>query len=344
MKTIQFYLFVTVLVYLNCFSSLSAQNKRDWDYLQKETVDEYRVQYLDSIVDNAFISGLEMLPWNAVKMEDFSKKSKIKICEYFNRSIRKSDISRIEERSWSWTNNDTLYIKKQAERKKISIDSCKTLLFNERVMLSLETESKKLRGNIPVIFPYVLGWLDYTSSYDLLTSIIVDSLSDNSYASQNRTIFEKTCKLALARMGNKKYENEFIELFKNTNIKDGHSKYWDALQNLLYIGSKECTALIISHINDESYLVETFPGIPGENILYTKNIILISLYFIISDYPLIFEYEYDEEILLSDPSSAVFNFSNVEYYTNQFIKLENWLQKNSNYKIDRNTFLQIKTY
>ena len=315
-----------------------------WTVLNNDSTPSIeRIQIVDSLTNLSFRDGFPSLPWGSLRKSDFSDTAKETLLNYLlDRTLPNYIIEDMKNRKRIFMQRDSYreFLWKEAERRNIEFNIYFEQVFEEQINQGIEINKASVLKNVPEIIPLLLGWLEYEPALPVLNSVLTDSIRKTGYAEHNRKSFESSVKLALARMGNREYEKEFLDLFSTATIATNRIKYWKDLKSLYYINTKQTIDRAIESLKEESLYIETDNEIPGELIYSSRNLTLISLYFIIQDYPLNFKELYDKKRIDSQHRWGVFSYSVL--YKEQFPFLENWLNEHkSSYLINRDIFIDV---
>jgi len=329
-------LIFSIILLMTSYAYLSGQGNSYYrnSVLYRSNDSVLRCAVVDSIVNESFWdTDAKRIPYyrSLYRKTDFSESSKETLLSYFNRSLNDFEIQKIIDDAKKTMEFDIEKIKKESEQKYISYDSLYMIKLNELVNRNTKIVSARAKSWVSPYYAYLLGWLDYKPAIPVLEAIIKDSLVTNKgYAVDNREKLETSCKLALARMGNKQYQKELLADYKKVEISCNNPRYTDFLQNLYYINNKECINYVIQLSEDDK--IQTQPYMYGlVHECSPQGIILIYLSKVINDYPLKFEYEETKEITMEYPQGLSLD----PFYKNQFVILSNWLKKNrETYKIN----------
>jgi hypothetical protein len=178
-----------------------------------------------------------------------------------------------------------------------------------------------------------LGWLDYKPAIPVLEAVLQDSLLIDGYAANNKAEFTLSCKLALARMGNKKYENELLNEYKNMELDCSRHDFNNPLNDLFYINTINSINQVIAFsknekvyqgIHPEHYRGATLPPCTAKPGIY------LYLSTIIKNYPLEYLFGYKIDFYSQD----VVRWADEAFYKDQIPKLEKWIEENKTYIID----------
>ena len=344
-----------LLISLLLLSPISLMGEdRDFyaDVFRNSTDQNERIQVMESVVkqylfsaDSPLFRGWLRFSWLNVRREDFSETAKATLLRHLaDRTLTDNMIERIrnEEQEFmrknSWWQNE---LQQRAERENIDFDVLFELALNEQVSRSAATIQEREIEVVPAIIPLLLGWLDYEPAIPVLNAILTDSISNTNYALHRREIFTRNVRLALARMGDKEHEQVFVQEFSNADMSVDRVLYLNLLRQMYYINSRTAIDAVIKSLEHESFFIETMDGIPGEAIHSSRNSILLTLYYVILDYPLRFENPFHQQRLANQP--RIPPFANTVFYTEQFPFLKQWLQENrETLQIDRERFILIQ--
>jgi len=303
-----------------------------------------RIQTMDSLVERHFFSNPRniMYSWSVIKKEDFSETAKATMLSYLaDRSLSDNFVEGMKNRQRNFMLTDSIQresLRQSAERRNVDFDVYFELVLEERANRGIKANEEAALRGVPEMLPLLLGWLDYEPAVPVLHSLLSDSLKRTDYAAHNRAAFERSVKLALARMGNREYEQEFIDAFSKANMETDRDWYWNQLKGLYYINSRPAIDMAIESMQRESFYIYTDDQIPGEAVYSSKNLILLTLYYVIQDYPLEFKGLHDKQWIDYQHTWAVFAYSN--FYKEQFPFLENWLNEHKNsYVINGDIFI-----
>ena len=316
------------------------------------TEQSIRTQTMELFVERQLFStssplfmGRGWFSWVDIRKEDFSEKAKATLLRHLtDRTLSDNGIEQIRSSTReSMLANSTLLknLQQRAERADIDFDVFFEQTLNERADGAIERTQRSAIEFVPAIIPLLLGWLEYEPAIPVLNAILTDKIPNTNYALHNRGIFARNVRLALARMGNKEIEQEFLQKFLNADVSGGRDQYLSLLKQMYYINSRTAINAVIESIKNELLFIEVMPAIAGEVVHSSRNWILLTLYYVILDYPLKFERPFHQEHLDSQPSRPT--FVNMAFYRAQYPFLEQWLKENrETFQIDRERFIIIR--
>ena len=322
-----------------------------FDIFRNSTDQTERIQVMESVVeqylfsaDSPLFRGRIQFSWIDIRKEDFSETAKATLLRHLaDRTLPNNMIEQIrnDEREFmresSWWQNE---LQQRAERENADFDVIFEQALNEQVSKSIKTIQEREIEVVPAIIPLLLGWLEYAPATPVLNVILTDSIPNTNYALHRREIFTRNVRLALARMGDKEIEQEFLDAFSKTDISIGRHQYVNLLQQMYYINSRTAINVVIESLQRESFVVEIDEMFPDET-FSSNDFILLTLYHVILNYPLEFENTFHQQRFNRQVESAVFSF--VTRYAEQFPFLKQWVQENrETLQIDRERFIIIR--
>ena len=325
-----------------------------YDVFRNSTDQTERIQVMESLVEqhlfsasSPLLSGRIWFSWSDIRKEDFSETAKTTLLRHIaDRTLSDSMIEQMknEERKFMRTNSwwqDEL--QQRAERENIDFDALFEQALNEQVGRSIKTVQEREIEIVPTIIPLLLGWLEYEPAIPVLNAILTDSIPNTNYALHNRERFARNVRLALARMGNKEYEREFLQEFSNADMSANKHRYFNLQRELYYINSRTAIDAVIESLQYESFYFESTEGlgIPGGITFSSRKITLLTLYYVILDYPLIFESPFHQRHL--DNQFDIPDLDFLDFYIEQFPFLKQWVNENRDtLQIDRDRFIIIR--
>ncbi|MDR3227705.1 MAG: hypothetical protein LBT56_08565 [Prevotellaceae bacterium] len=260
--------------------------------------------------------------------EDFSEYSKQKLMQYFNRTLPKYEIEKIKIMCVKQLKRDSVQLEEKAKKQNVSFSEYYEQTLEKKIEKNVKIVSVRAMEYISPIYTRILGWLNYKPSIAVLESILTDSVKNKDYAKYNRDIFILNCKLALARMGNKKYETEILNQYKKMDMDCNNTEYINPINNLFYINTRSCINHVINLTNtNEIYTRPYMYGLIDEcspkktNLIYFTTVIL--------NYPIIFEYEdinFMNEMIIQNATL----FQSDSFFEKQYDTLLKWLNTNIN--------------
>jgi hypothetical protein len=289
---------------------------------------------VDSIVNESFWStDADYIKWyrDLYKKEDFSEYAKKTLQSYFNRELSNAEKDKIKNECKKRIDRDIERHKLDAIKKEIPFENYHLKILNEETEKDIQIVSERAKYRISPIYARLLGWLNYTPSIPIIESVLKDSLILDDYAKYNKEELALNCKLALARMENKKYEEEILNEYKIMEFDCSHVNFCEPFNNLFYINTRNS----INHVIEFSKNNKTYPRYYPQLTLppcFTKPAILLYLSVVILDYPL--NYMFDKKIDFYQFRNVV-SWSEEEFYSEQIPKLEEWIKNNEQtYEID----------
>ena len=149
------------------------------------------------------------------------------------------------------------------------------------------------------------------------------------------------CKLALARMGNRKYEEEILKEYKKINLDCNQDDLYISVNNLFYINTRASINQVIQYSKENrSYKYEhpdAYKGIINPPCM-VKSVILLYLSLVIDNYPLKYDDEADKFLIYMNPR-LIRTFNDIVFYKSQEKTMEEWLRQNMlNYQINTEKF------
>jgi len=335
--------FLTISFLLLFCQLVDAQNQR-WRVqtlaLSEDAV--LRQAIVDSIVINSFWNTDEL---NRVLIflnkEDFSSDSKKMLLSYFNRDIRAVDIDRIKKEVDDRMKKNLERYEREAIEKNVPFTQHYESVREDLIYRKLLVVSEQARSIVSPMYARILGWLDYEPAKAVIYSVLRDSLPMGEYAKNNKKEFELSCKLALARMGNKKYEKEIINEYSEIKIGCSRENLHIPIRNLFYINSRRSIDTVIQYSKKNIIIQRSHPdahlGISTPPCRVT-SVVLLSLSLVIEDYPLNFLDEADKFVFYTSPE-LIAAYAEDDFYKSQEKKLKQWLKDNADtYQINTERF------
>jgi len=319
-----------VLVGLFTYIQLLGQENFNWriEILQNNNDIHIRQAIVDSIVNESFWkNNADYMKWyvNVFSKEDFTEYSKERLLSYFNRALNNLEKDKIRNSCQLRLGNDINRYKQEAEKEGLSFEDYFNKILNKEIEKDIYIMSKQAEKTISPLYARILGWLNYEKAVPILESVIKDSLSIDEYAKYNKKEFEMSCKLALARMGNKQYEIEILSSLKKEIPNCNDPEFLDFLLDLFYINTKKSINFVIQLTDD--YKVYEKPYMYGlVNKCSLKDIILIYISKVITNYPIIFENENTKDVDKNFPQGSSLD----DFYRKQYDGLLKWLKNNKN--------------
>ena len=345
------YLLISLLLLLPAITFGEDRGRYLRIFYNQNTEQSVRTQTMESLVERYFFStssplfrGAISFVWSDIRKEDFSETAKATLlCHLADRTLPDSMIEQIRNRArefmqenWEWWQE---YLQQRAEREDIDFDVLFEQILNERVSNSIKTVQEREIEVVPVIIPLLLGWLEYEPAIPVLNTILTDSIPNTNYALHHREIFTRNVRLALARMGDKEIEQEFLEAFSKADASISRRGYINLLQQMYYINSRTAIDAVIESLEREFFIVETSDRFPDE-VFSSNDFTLLTLYHVILDYPLEFEFPSQQRNFDRQLSWEYFIF--FDFYTEQFPFLKQWIQENrETLQINRERFIII---
>jgi hypothetical protein len=309
--------------------------------LQRSKDISLRQSVVDSIVSESFWAmNANYIRWYSTlyRKEDFSEFAKKTLLNYFNRELPDVEKNKIVTETKRRIDKDTAKYKIEAEKKGIEFDNYYNETLHNEIKKRIQIMSKRARNQVSPIYARLLGWLDYKPSIPILESILRDSLLINDYSKDNKEELALNCKLALARMGNKKYENELLNYYNKIELDCSQSDFYNPLKDLFYLNTTNSIHQVMEFSkNDKIYQgvhPDSYKGIVIPPCT-AKPAIILYLSAIIKNYPIEYMFDHKIDFYLTD----VVLWADEEFYKNQIPKLEEWLKKNkNNYVINTERF------
>ena len=218
------------------------------DILNKSNDSVLRVSVVDSIVNESFWdTRAGYMRWyrEMFRKTDFSENAKKTLLSYFDRTLPKTAIDRAKQNAINNLNFDIEKLRLEAEKKGLDYDSLYNVRLEKQINKNIGYISADARNRVSPLYARLLGWLDYKPAIPVLEAVLTDNLKNEGYATDNKVELALSCKLALARMGNKKYEKELIDYYKNMDMDCNNDIYKTSISNLLYINTRNSINLII---------------------------------------------------------------------------------------------------
>ncbi|MDR2126367.1 MAG: hypothetical protein LBP63_06025 [Prevotellaceae bacterium] len=309
--------------------------------LQRSNDITLRQSVIDSIVNESFWAiKANYIRWYSTlyRKEDFSEFAKKTLLNYFSRELPDVEINNITNEVKKRLDKDIVKYKSEARRKSIEFDSYYNEIFNREIKKSIKIMSERARNQVSPLYARLLGWLNYKPSIPILESILQDSLI-NGYAKDNKGELMLNCKLALARMGNKKYENELLNFYQNINMDCNHEEYIVAITNLFYINTRTSINHVIKLSEKDTTFIQPYMyGLVTE--CSPKKINLLYIATVINNYPIKFEYEDSKDVNEMMILSPIL-YHSYPFFESQYKTLLQWLKANmETYGINTERFFQ----
>jgi hypothetical protein len=288
---------------------------------------------VDSIVNEIFwdVSASYMASYSdCFRKTDFSDYAKEKLLSYFNRTLPNEECQEIIDECKMRMAMDSNKIRVDAESKGVPFDSLFSQKLKKEIDRDIDIVSSRARSYVSPIYARLLGWLDYKPAIPILEAVLKDSIKNKGYAKEHKDEFVLNCKLALARMGNKKYENEILLFYNEIDLDCSNNDYLVPINNLFYINTRASINYVIKLTNtDKIYERPYMYGFINQcspkkmNLLYLASVIL--------NYPIIYEYDEIKDLVIQH--SYTYEFE--PFYEKQCDELLKWLNRNKNtYKIN----------
>jgi hypothetical protein len=298
---------------------------------------ELRRAIVDSVINESFwYEKANYIPWWLLKKEDFTDKSKEKLVSYFNRKMPNDDIENIRHECVKRLLKDSVQTKIKSEKQNISFN----LYIEKEAQKDINHLSISAKSEISPLYARLLGWLDYRPAVNIILSVLTDNIFNSQYAQDNQRELIYNCKLALARMGNKEFEEDLINnYFDNIDMNCATSDFYKPFIDLFYINTIETinTALEISDTNTTYKVVFPDPRLELPN-CSPREIVKLYLSMVLVDYPLLNPLTNEKFDLYPYPKNADIWLYD-EDIINQMNNLNVWLQKNKNsYLINNDRF------
>ena len=288
-----------------------------------------RISVVDSIIDESFTyKQADCLKWyrGFYRKSDFSEKAKATLLSFFNRTLPEREIRKAHDDAVESLQYIEQRLKKRAQDEGLNYDSLYQVTLKTQEQKNLNYFSIQARHNVSPLYARLLGWLHYKPAIPVLQAVLRDSLKMKDYACENKKELAFNCKLALARMGNKRYEKELINHYRCVHLDCSSSDFCDNLDDLFYINTRQSINVAIDFSkNNKKYS-------PKLSHCSTKTSVLLYLSVVIKNYPLEYMFNYKIDFHCSH---SLAEWESQEFYAKQVPKLEKWLKKNSNsYEID----------
>jgi len=300
-----------------------------------------RQQVVDSIINESFWENeaRKISQYAAhFKKEDFSEAAKQKLLSYFDRSLNENEIDEIIKHYKRLMQNDEESHKARATQQNIPFEEYYERELNILVERGVSMVQNRARRNVSIYYPRLLGWLNYQPAIPIIETVLRDSLTNENYAGSNREIFELNCKLALARMGNKYYEERCLAIYKDVEINCCNVNFYMPLNDLFYINTRNSIAQIIQYsMSEKTFMCYAPDAWIAPSPCFAKDVIILYLFFGITNYPLQFDGR-DRELIMFWPEGII-ALAIRSYYKEQIPKLEQWLKENAEtYEINTERF------
>jgi hypothetical protein len=299
-----------------------------------------RQSIVDSIVKESFWAmNANYMRWysNLYHKEDFSEFAKRTLLNYFERRLSDIEIDKIKTEVKKRVDRDSVIYKSEAVKKNIAFDDYYIEILNREINKDIKVMSEHAIKQVSPLYARLLGWLDYKPAIPVLESILQDSLM-NGYAKENNTELALSCKLALARMGLKKYENELINDYKKIELDCSQPDFYNPLKDLFYINTINSINQVIKFSENDRIYQGVHPDNDKGIVIppcTAKSAILLYLSSVIENYPLEYMFGDKVDFYFAD----VVLWADEEFYKKQMLTLEKWLKNNkNNYRINTERF------
>jgi len=319
------------------FIELLGQGNSDYrsNALQRSNDKVFRCAIVDSIVNESFWNtDASCMMWyrEFYRKTDFSAYAKEKLLSYFNRNLDDYEKQKIMDETTKEFMRNAEKIREEADIKNVPYDSLYSLKLNDLIKDNIRIKSLYARNRVSPIYARLLGWLDYKPAIPILEAVIKDSLITDKYAIDNKDELELNCKLALARMGNKFYEDGIINKYKVIEMDCSRSDFCKPLDDLFYINTRKSIDFVIELTKTGKTYKRFHPEIGELPPCSSKSSILLYLSAVIIDYPI--EGMFGGKIDFYTFHNPV-AWADEDFYSEQIPKLEKWIIQNKDtYKIN----------
>jgi hypothetical protein len=329
-----------IYIMLIIVSHVSGQYQDRNTILQHSNDIALRQSVVDSIIKESFWAmNAGYIRWYSsfYRKEDFSEFAKKTLLNYFDRKLPDTEINKIKKDVKKRIDKDIAQYKAEAAKKNIEFDDYYSKILYKEIKKSILIVSERAMAQISPLYARLLGWLNYKPAIPVLESILRDSLLINEYAKYNKEELALNCKLALARMGNKKYEKELMNFYQNINMDCNNEEYIVAITNLFYINTRTSINYVINLSETDIFFRQPYMyGLVIE--CFPKKINLLYIATVINDYPIKFEYDDNKNVndmIILSPTL----YQSYPFFENQYETLLQWLKTNINtYKINTERF------